>query len=120
MYTSSPNVATARLSIRVCGALLKGAAEASISVIRGSGGFSISPKLHCSRIVDKDKSKAFKLVQFDPVELSSISNIRDWQGFIDRKTQELERLFRKGQASPYDVDLRGNTLLHVRGRPDLW
>ncbi|KAL9024600.1 MAG: hypothetical protein Q9196_006400 [Gyalolechia fulgens] len=35
--------------------------------------------------------------------------------------QKIERLFREGQASPYDVDLRGNTLLHVvGGHIDAW
>lgn len=34
--------------------------------------------------------------------------------FLDFLVDEIDRLFRSGEASPYDVDLEGNTLLHVR------
>lgn len=115
MYPSSSTVDTARFSIGICGALLNRAAEASISIIRGAGGFSISPKLHCSRLVS-NKCKAFRLVRFYEYERLHMNTLGDWEKFLNRITREIERLFRVGEATPYDVDLEGNTLLHVRGQ----
>ena len=40
--------------------------------------------------------------------------LRDLETWLDLRIHELECLFQAGKASPYDVDLRGNTLLHVR------
>ena len=117
MYSSTPTVATARFSVRICGALLNRAVEASISITRGAGGFSISQRLHCPRVVHRE-SKAFNLVRTCYDQEKFISNISDWQGFLDRKIQKLERLFHEGQASPHDVDPEGNTLLHVRARQE--
>ena len=113
MYPSSVTVDTARFSIGICGALLNRAAEASFSIIRGAGGFSISSKLHCSRLVSYD-SKAFWLVLLYEDEVPRMSTFEDWEGFLNRRTREIERLFRLGEATPHDVDLEGNTLLHVR------
>ena len=114
MYSSAPAFATARFSIGICGAILNRAVEASISMTRGAGGFSISPKLHCARVVSYG-CKAFNLVNLYEDEITPISNFGDWEGFLRGRTQELERLFREGQATSYDVDLQGKTLLHVRG-----
>ena len=114
IYSSNPTVTTARFFLGICGALLNRAAEASISISRGAGGFSISPKIHCLRVVEYD-CEAFRLVRMYD-DIPSISNIKDWEGFLDRIIQEIDRLFQEGQAFPYDVDLEGNTLLHVRGR----
>ena len=111
MYPGSFTVATARFSIGICGALLNRAAEASISIIRGAGGFSINPKLHCSRLVSRE-CEAFGLV--DLYWRHRAHMIGDWEAFLDRTTREIERLFRLGEATPHDVDLGGNTLLHVR------
>ena len=33
---------------------------------------------------------------------------------LETGVQDLARFFRDGKASPYDIDLEGNTLLHVR------
>lgn len=115
MYPSSLTVATARFSIGICGAILNRAAEASISIIRGAGGFSISPKLHCSRLVSRE-CKAFGLVNLYRRDVPHASTFGDWEGFLDQITRKIERLFRLGEATPYDVDLEGNTFLHVRSQ----
>ena len=39
----------------------------------------------------------------------------EWKALLTARIDALQRLFRAGEASPYDVDLEGNTLLHVRG-----
>ena len=109
MYPISRSVATARFSIGICGALLNRAIEASISI----GGFSISQKLHCSRLVSRD-CKAFELVRLFRRDTSGISTLVEWEGFLNGITREIECLFRAGQATPYDVDVAGKTLLHVR------
>ena len=115
MYPSSLTVTTARFSIGLCGALLNRAIEASISIIHGAGGSSISPRLHCSRFVSDD-CKAIKLVEFDDNDIPHMTTLGDWEGFLNARTREIDRLFRLGKATPYDVDWRGYTLLHVRSQ----
>lgn len=113
MYFTSPSTSTARLSIRIGGVLLSGAVEASFSIIRGAGGFSISPMLQCARVMDSTHS-IFRLTDLSEREIPAVNNMADFQGFMDGTLQEIERLFREGRASPQDVDIDGNTLLHVR------
>lgn len=115
LYPDSPAVITVRLSMRICGALLKDAAEASFSIIRGAGGFSISPMLHCQRIVDEQEG-AFGLVKSYWVEIKFAKSAKDLEDTTTRKIQEIKQLFQKRQATPYDVDIRGRTLLHVSSR----
>lgn len=110
MYRNSPTIATARFSIGICGALLNQAIEASVSIIHGADGSSISPKLHCSRLVSRD-CEAFMLVSWSRWYSGADEN---WEMFLYGTTREIERLFQVGQATPYDVDLKGNTFLHVR------
>ena len=64
-------------------------------------------------------SPAFALV--NPYRRSSNSQWRqiinsksDLDRLLDVNIHEIELLFRAGKASPWDVDLEGNTLLHVR------
>ncbi|KAL8943287.1 MAG: hypothetical protein Q9211_001034 [Gyalolechia sp. 1 TL-2023] len=114
MFSTSSAVVTARLSISICGALLRGAAEASFSIIRGAGGFSISPALNCMRVVDGN-TETFSLVASLDEDCPVACRI-DWEYRLSRRIQKIERLFREGQASPYDVDLEGKTLLHTVGK----
>ena len=115
MSSTSPAVVTARLSIGICGALLRGAAEATFSITRGAGGFSISQALHCMRVVD-GSTKTFRLVASLDKDCPYACRIEDWEDLLNRKIQEIARLFREGQASPHHVDLQGRTLLHVSSR----
>ena len=115
MLLTSPAVVTARLSIGICGALLRGVAEATFSITRGAGGFSISRALHCMRVVDYN-TKTFRLAASLVEDCPYACRIEDWEYRLNRRIQEIECLFREGQATPYDVDLWGNTLLHVSSR----
>lgn len=120
MFASSASTTTAKIRIKTCSAFLAGAVEASISIIRGAGGSSISPILQCARVVSRD-SPAFRLVRLsldsDPsvpilngIKIRSISELK---AHLENNMHQLARMFRDGRASPYDVDLDGNTLLHV-------
>ena len=40
--------------------------------------------------------------------------LRHLETFLDNRIHKLQLLFEAGKASPYDVDLEGNTILHVR------
>ena len=92
-----------------CGRLIARAITASIHLRRGAGGFSISPKLNCSRAVPYEGS-IFSLVDsFVLPQLQPVIKGLNIDSFIKRLDQE----FRVGNASPHDVDERGNTLLHV-------
>lgn len=98
-----------------CGAFLAGALEASISITRGAGGLSISPNLRCARLVSRD-SPAFKLVDhlYPEFYVMSPKYMGELEALLDTSIHGLALLFRDGKASPYDVDLEGRTLLHVR------
>lgn len=115
MFASSASTTTAKIRIKTCGAFLAGAIGASINIIRGAGGSSISPVLQCARVVPQDNS-AFRLVRsIYPIlngrEITSRSEVK---AQLEINIHQLARTFRDGRASPYDVDLDGNTLLHVR------
>ena len=122
LFPKSANTTEARVRLSSCGRFLARAIEASISIKRGAGGSSISPVLQCAYVVH-DKA-AFQLIDLDwpeshrdrmmytcDVDLSHLSHL---EASLDRRIAKLQRLFKAGKASPYDVDLEGNTLLHVR------
>ena len=121
LFASPAKTTTAKIRIRTCGAFLAGAVEASISLIRGAGGSSISAALQCARVVPRN-SPAFSLVHLDYVSGSvfptfngrAITSPRKLKAHREFNIHQLARMFRDGRASPYDVDLDGNTLLHVR------
>lgn len=121
MFASSASTTTAKIRIANCGAFLAGAVEASISIIRGAGGSAISPILQCARVVPRD-SPAFRLVRLkydysnccQSLNGREIGSLSEWQCHLEINIDQLARMFRDGRASPYDVDLDGNTLLHVR------
>lgn len=115
LFASSPSTTVARFRMKRCGAFLTGALEASISITRGAGGLSISPNLRCARLVTRD-SPAFKLFDdlcWDFLGLSP-GDMGELEALLDISIHGLALLFRDGKASPYDVDLEGGTLLHVR------
>ncbi len=115
-FATSAKTHTARICIKSCGVFLAGAIEVSIAIKRGAGGLSIGPKLQCAQVVPHD-SPAFRLIEFDQVLFwhnCPINNMTQWDAFLHSKIKGLESMFSAGKASPYDVDLNGNTLLHVR------
>ena len=113
---SSSSTTVAKFRMKRCGTFLAGAIEASMSITRGAGGFSISPGLRFAHVVPAN-NPAFELLyrlrdmHFVPGQTISIVEL---ELSLETGVQDLTRLFRDGKASPYDVDLQGNTLLHVR------
>ena len=110
-YSRLSQVSSARISIKSCGRLLSGAISAFVEVRRGAGGYSISPQLQCARVVPLDHP-AWQLFDFD-VDLFPLT-ANDFHSSIERRFRDLHQLMLSGQASPYDVDIEGQTLLHVR------
>ena len=114
LFSRSIQFTTARFSVRTCGDLLAGAIEASLSIKKGAGGLSISPKLQCARVVPNN-NPASQLVTFANLkQLENIRSISDFETLLYGNLVELERLFNSRDASPFDVDLDGNTFFHVR------
>lgn len=112
----------AKLRIGGCEALLARAIEASISITTGAGGLSVSIALRCAHVVP-DNNPAFRLVDRGLWKESHyprygrqrpLKSIIQFEALLDVNIRKIERLFRAGKASPYDVSLDGNTLLHVR------
>lgn len=97
------------VSTRVFSTLLARAVNGSFSATFGGGGFSINPSLNL-RYIFRPDSPAFKLLDTIPKKLvdvhSSVICTEDLRA-------ELHRLFQTRQASPFDVDHKGRTLLHV-------
>ena len=114
LFVRSCSITVTKVCMKRCGAFLSGAIEASISITRGAGGFSISPDLRCARAVPAN-NPAFKLLEHlrHVLFTSPAMNIGEVKLSLETGIQDLARLFRDGKASPYDVDLSGNTLLHV-------
>ena len=120
LFANSARTTMAKLRIGGCGTLLARAIEASISITTGAGGLSISTALRCAHVVPNN-NPAFRLVDRGlwkkhprgGRQLLSKS-ITEFEALLDVNIRKIERLFRAGKASPYDVSLYGNTLLHVR------
>lgn len=112
-FANSASAIVAKFRMRTCGTLLAGAIEASISVTKGAGGLSISPVFRCTRVVPLD-NLAFQFLGVRIDENLRLRSTSELETFLDFIIDELELSFRSGKASPYDVDLEGNTLLHVR------
>ena len=106
-HTSSWGVS---LRLGYCGRLIAGALQASFFCTIGAGGMSISPSLSFRGLVASD-SPAFSLIdnlrQSD--ELSADGSV----SHVEEQLQGLRRIFDERRASPYDIDIHGNTLIHV-------
>ena len=105
---------TYSVSVERYGALLAGAVEALFSITCGAGGLSISPVIQCLRVVSAD-SPVFQLVDWSSVfKAGIVKSTTDFDIYLRNNISKIERLFENGEASPYDVDSRRHTLLHVR------
>ena len=82
-----------------CGRLLAGVLQASFACTTGAGGASFTPSLNFRNIVAHHDSPAFALV----------SRV----GYEDFDAEIVRKIFQNRQASPYDIDVNGNNLLHV-------
>lgn len=98
------------LRLAYCGRVIAQAVITSIQIRRGAGGFSISPSLSCIRVVSSD-SPVFRLLQNFCGTFSLLNFISPVD--FDDPVRELVKLFQDGQASPCDVNLSGQSLLHV-------
>ena len=100
-----------RLNFRLayCSRLLARAVQTSISFTKGSGGMSLSPTMKLRCLVAHD-SPGFALIREPlPWEMS----VNDIETVVSQRVQNLRQMFQDRKASPYDVDLAGNTLIHV-------
>ncbi|ETS86737.1 hypothetical protein PFICI_00565 [Pestalotiopsis fici W106-1] len=93
------------------------AIELTFSCKFGAGGASFGPNFTYYPTVDEDAAPAFQIIQILK-KASRDSNDRrqfilsTWKGFFERALTKLETLFRKGQASPNDVNSRNQTLIY--------
>jgi len=87
------------------------ALEASFTISRGAGGFSVSPFLQVRGLV-RDNSPAFELVW---TCLKNIWHSKDekCEAHVTEGLQQLRSLFDLGEAAPGDIDPKGRNLLHV-------
>lgn len=109
LYQETEQVRQLAIRLAYSGIILAGAIQASISISRGSGGISISPTLAFIPTVPCN-APAFKVYDvYRPYDYSA-SALQE--AFTFRK-QELLRLYSEGKAAPWDVDEKGNNVLHV-------
>ena len=92
---------------------LGGAINASISIAKGAGGFSIGPNLRYRRMVSND-SLSFALVTFSCINIDDVRKLSTLDSLLHSRLKKIQQAFATGKASPYDVDWQGNTILHVR------
>ena len=99
-----------------CQALLAGAVETSDLIVRGAGSFSVSPVLRCAYVVPDD-NLAFEFIRLQlhlEDETQKPESISALESLLDFVIDQVKLCFSLGIGSPYNVDLEGNTLLHVR------
>lgn len=109
-----PKSTAVAIASQYCGAILARAIRASFTINRGSGGVAISHTLEIARMVPNN-SRAFQLVDFDlALTERKFKNIIDLDKWLRDSVKELQILFDNGSASSYDVNEKGDTLLHVR------
>lgn len=98
----------------VLGGFLSRVVEVSVSLTRGAGGFSISPNLTLKSMI-RDNSPAFDL--FPESHGFTFASQRGLSGAFaahtDRCLQQLKEIYSGGEASPYDIDYNGRTVLQV-------
>ena len=83
----------------------------TFSITNGAGGFAISPQLTVLRMVDNGGSAASLLINL--VYSVFVETDKDCVQRLEDKIDGLRSLFCAGEASPFDVDPDGQTLLHV-------
>ena len=93
-----------RFRLAYCSRLLAGALQASLACTVGAGGASFTPSLDFRNVVAHD-SPGFALI--NKIEYG------DHARRIEKYIHDLRQLFQERRASPYDVDVDSNTLLHV-------
>ena len=103
---------SANSCLELTGRLLSGVISASCSLTRRAGMLFISPQLQCARTVASDHA-AFRLLHWRAD--CNFDNASEFHTLLQHKLSTLRGLFQSGQASPYDVDRNGRTLLHVSG-----
>ena len=98
-----------KFRLAYCSRLLARAVQASISLTKGAGGTSLSPNITFRCLVAED-SPAFALMRHPwPQYISS----NDIEAVVYQRVHSLRQMFQDCKASPYDIDIYGNTLLHV-------
>ena len=84
----------------------------TFSITSGAGGVAISPQLTVVRMVDGDRSPAFRQA-YQPVVSIWLGRRKGKALTLEDEIEVLRGLFCAGDASPFDVDQNGRTLLHV-------
>lgn len=107
LYATSERRHSIGINLSYCGLILAKAAQASISITRGAGGFSISPTLTFGPVVPSS-SAVFSVFDFGHWD-----SVTDTQQRLKAFVKKSRQLFQDGKASPFDVDEDGNSLLHV-------
>ena len=98
-----------RFRLAFCSKFLARAVQASVSLTTGAGGTALSQNLRLKCLVPYD-SPAFALIkQPFPNDMT----FDDLKIVASQRVQILRQMFQDGKASPYDVDIDGDTLLHV-------
>ena len=82
----------------------------TFSITSGAGGFAISPQLTVIRMVGYHS--AFHQVEY-LVHFVLTDKDEAAAQHLEKEIERLRGLFCSGEASPFDVDRYGRTLLHV-------
>ena len=85
----------------------------TFSITSGAGGFAISPQLSVIRVVDRERSPAFVQVNYSTDVLVEMYQEERVVHRLRDVIETLRGLFSAGEASPFDVNQYGDTLLHV-------
>lgn len=97
-----------------CNRYLGFSLQVALSLTKGAGGFSISPRLEFRAIVPFD-SPAFSFIHEIGVRAHSRDcHPQDVLDSLESAPRHLLELFSDGKAAPSQINPAGHTLLHVR------
>ena len=111
LYPSTQKTDSVRITCMLTALFLSRVIEYAFIITSGAGGFAISPQLTVLRVVDNGGSAMWEVesLVYSAIRAKGEESAQRLEDGIGR----LRSLFCAGQASPFDVDPEGRTLLHV-------
>ena len=112
LYTKLQKTQSVKIRCMLPTWFLRRVIDYTFSITSGAGGLAISPQLTVVRMVDGSCSPAFHQA-YRLVTSSFLGRRHGEAPTLEDEIKVLPGLFCAGDASPFDVDQYGRTLLHV-------
>lgn len=118
LSTQETNSWSAGITFRAFQGLISTAVNVSLSITTGAGGFGVSPTFTCCQM--RQNSPAFQVVDILLLAYRTLqhkSTGEELNKLFERSVQTLKTVFTSRASSPFEIDTKGDTLLHAASRP---